>query len=117
MVHFILFVLIGLGAVLALVSAMAALGAYLRYRRARLELQGRLTDEVESLSRRTVELEKGLAALQVRSSELPVRISEIQHSLSTLQVLTDALAGSLRQAQKVLAYSVLRSPGDGRRGG
>lgn len=113
MVYWILLVLVGLGAVFALASAVAALGAYLRFRRARLELQGRLTEEVESLSRRTAELEKGLAELQVRSSGLPIKINEIQHSLSTLQVLTGALAGSLRQARRVLAYSVLRTPEDG----
>ena len=85
MVDLLLFVLIGVGAVLALVAAVVALGAYLRFRRARIKLQDRLTTEVESLARRTGELEKGLASLQVRSSELPIRISEIQHNLSTLQ--------------------------------
>jgi chromosome segregation ATPase len=113
MPYLLLFVLIGLGALLALVSAMAALGAYLRFRRARVELQDRLSSEVESLAQRTGELERGLATLQVRSSELPIKISEIQHNLSTLQVLTGALAGSLRQAQKVLSFGVFRSPSGG----
>lgn len=116
MVDLLLFVLIGLGALLALVSALAALGAYLRFRRARIELQDRLRSEVESLARRTGELEQGLAALQARSSDLPIKISEIQHSLSTLQVLTGALAGSLRQAQRVLSYSVFGPSSGGRAG-
>ena len=114
MPYLLLFVLIGIGAILALVAALAALGSYLRYRRARMELQDRLTSEVESLARRTTELEAGLVALQVRSSQLPIKISEIQHSLSTLQVLTGALAGSLRQAQRVLSYSVFGPSNSGR---
>ena len=59
-----LFVLIGLGAVLALAAALAALGAYLRYRQARAKLQENLTSEVERLSQRTGELERGLISLQ-----------------------------------------------------
>jgi hypothetical protein len=101
-----LFVLIGVGAVLALVAALAALGAYLRYRRARIGLQERLASEVESLSQRTGELERGLVALQERSAQLPISISGLQQNLSTLRVLTGALAASLVQAQRVLSYSV-----------
>ena len=101
-----LFVLIGVGAVLALVAALAALGAYLRYRQARIGLQERLASEVESLSQRTGELERGLTALQERSAQLPISISGLQQNLSTLQVLTGALAASLVQAQKLLSYSV-----------
>ena len=109
MTYLLLFVLIGLGAIVALVAALAALGAYLRFRRARIELQDRLATEVESLSRRTVELERGLAALQERSARLPISISGLQQNLSTLQVLTGALAASLRQAQAVLSYSALKT--------
>ena len=96
---------------LALIAAVVALGAYLRFRRARIELQDRLASEVESLSRRTGELERGLAALQERSAQLPISISGLQQNLSTLQVLTGALASSLRQAQTVLSYSVLGALG------
>ncbi len=101
-----LFAFIGLGAVLALVAALAALGAYLRYRQARAELQENLTSEVERLSQRTGELERGLISLQERSARLPISISGLQQNLSTLQVLTGALAGSLAQAQTLLSYSV-----------
>ena len=109
MTYLLLFVLIGFGAVLALVAALAALGAYLRYRRARIELQVNLTSEVERLSARTGELERGLLALQERSAQLPISISGLQQNLTTLQVLTAALAGSLGQAQKVLSYSALKN--------
>lgn len=101
-----LFVLIGVGAVLALVAALAALGAYLRYRQARAELQENLTSEVERLSQRTGELERGLISLQERSARLPISISGLQQNLSTLQFLTGALAASLAQAQTLLSYSV-----------
>ncbi len=101
-----LFAFIGLGAVLALVAALAALGAYLRYRQARAELQENLTSEVERLSQRTGELERGLISLQERSARLPISISGLQQILSTLQVLTGALAASLAQAQTLLSYSV-----------
>jgi len=107
--YLLLFVLIGFGAVLALVAALAALGAYLRYRRARIELQVNLMSEVERLSARTGELERGLLALQDRSAQLPISISGLQQNLTTLQVLTAALAGSLGQAQKVLSYSALKT--------
>jgi septal ring factor EnvC (AmiA/AmiB activator) len=101
-----LFVFIGIGAVLALVAALAALGAYLRYRQARAELQENLTSEVERLSQRTGELERGLISLQERSARLPISISGLQQNLSTLQLLTGALAASLAQAQTLLSYSV-----------
>ena len=109
--YLLLFVFIGIGAALALVAALVALGAYLRFRRARIELQDRLASEVESLSQRTSELERGLAALQERSARLPISISGLQQNLSTLQILTGALAGSLSQAQTVLSYSVLGALG------
>ncbi len=107
--YLMLFVFIGLGAVLALVAAVAALGAYLRFQRTRLELQDRLALEVESLSRRTGELERSLVALQERSARLPISISGLQQNLSTLQLLTGALAGSLRQAQGVHSYNALKT--------
>ncbi len=107
--YLLLFVFIGIGAVLALVAAVVALGAYLRFRRARIELQDGLASEVESLTRRTGELEMGLAALQERSARLPISIAGLQQNLSTLQVLTGALAGSLGQAQRVLSYSAIKT--------
>ncbi len=107
--YLLLFVFIGIGAVLALVTALAALGAYLRYRQARTELQGSLASEIENLAQRTGELERGLVALQERSARLPISISGLQQNLSTLQVLTSALAGSLGQAQRVLSYSALKT--------
>ena len=107
--YLLLFVLIGIGAVLALVTALAALGAYLRYRQARTELQENLASEVENLAQRTGELERGLVALQERSARLPISISGLQQNLSTLQVLTAALVGSLAQAQRVLSYSALKT--------
>ena len=107
--YLLLFVFMGVGAVLTLVAALAALGAYLRYRRARTDLQESLTSEVEELARRTGELERGLVALQERSARLPISISGLQQNLSTLQVLTAALAGSLGQAQRVLSYSALKT--------
>ena len=106
MTYLFLFVFIGIGAVLALVAALAALGAYLRYRQARAELQENLTSEVERLSQRTGELERGLISLQERSARLPISISGLQQNLSTLQFLTGALAASLAQAQTLLSYSV-----------
>jgi len=104
-----LFVFMGIGALLALVAALAALGAYLRYRQARTELQESLASEIENLAQRTGELERGLVALQERSARLPISISGLQQNLSTLQVLTAALAGSLGQAQRVLSYSALKT--------
>jgi chromosome segregation ATPase len=105
----ILVILTFVGAALALMAAVAAIRAYLRFRRARAVLQNHLTEEVVRLSRRTDELEKSLSALDARAQQLPVQISELQQSLATLQVLTGALATSLRQAQKVLSYSALKT--------
>ena len=105
----VLVILILVGAALALMAAVVAIRAYLRFRRARAALQNHLTEEVVRLSRRTGELEKSLSALDARAQQLPVQISELQQSLATLQVLTGALATSLRQAQKVLSYSALKT--------
>ena len=102
-------ILILAGAVLSLVTAIVALRAYLRLRRARAALNQRLTEEVADLARRTGELERGLADLDARAQQLPIRISELQQSLSTLRVLTEALATTLRQAQKVLSYRAIKT--------
>src|SRR5918999_4864259 len=102
-------ILILVGAALALLAAVVALRAYLRFRRARVALQNHLTEEVVRLSRRADELEESLAALDARAQQLPVHISELQQSLATLQILTGTLATSLRQVQKVLSYSALKT--------
>jgi chromosome segregation ATPase len=102
-------ILILVGAALALLAAVVALRAYLRFRRARVALQNHLTEEVVRLSRRADELEESLSALDARAQQLPVQISELQQSLATLQILTEALAASLRQVQKVLSYSALKT--------
>jgi septal ring factor EnvC (AmiA/AmiB activator) len=105
----VLVILIIVGAALALVAALGALRAYLRLRRARAVLQTHLTEEVASLSQRTGELKKSISALDARAQQLPVQVSELQQSLATLQILTEALATSLRQTQKVLSYSALKT--------
>ena len=38
-----------------------------------------------------------------------MQISELQESLSTLKILTGALAASLRQVQKILSYGALKT--------
>ena len=104
----ILLILILLGALISVVAAFRALGAYLRFRSTRAAFQGEVTDEVARLSARTDELEISLSALDARAAELPIQISELQQSLTTLQVLTRALGASLRQVQKVLSYNALK---------
>jgi hypothetical protein len=66
-------------------------------------------DEVTRLSTRTDELEISLSALDARAAQLPVQISKLQQSLTTLQVLTRALGASLRQVQKILSYNALKT--------
>ena len=105
----VLLILILLGALISVVTAFRALGAYLRFRRTRAALQGEVMDEVTRLSARTDELEISLSALDARAAQLPVQISELQQSLTTLQVLTRALGASLRQVQKVLSYNALKT--------
>ena len=105
----VLVILVLAGAALALVGAVGALRAYLRLRRARAVLQARLTEEVSRLSRRTGELEQSVSALEACAQRLPLQIAELHRSLATLQILTAALAATLRQAQKVLSYSALKT--------
>ena len=105
----VLLILILLGALISVVAAFRALGAYLRFRRTRAAFQGEVMDEVTRLSARTDELEISLSALDARAAQLPVQISELQQSLTTLQVLTRALGTSLRQVQKVLSYNAIKS--------
>ena len=102
-------ILILLGALLSLFAAIRALGAYLRYRRARAAFQSEVTDEVARLAARTDELERNLSALDARASELPIQISELQQNLNNLQVLTRALGSTLRQVQRVLSFNALKT--------
>ena len=105
----VLFILILAGALLALVTGVVALRAWLSFRRARLALQRQLSEDVARLAARTGELEESVAALDARSQQLPVRISRIQDNLATLRILTRSLAVSLRQAQRVFSYSGLKT--------
>ena len=109
-----LLILILVGAAFALVTAVIALRAYLRLRRARAALNQRLNEEISDLARRTGEMERSLSVLDARAQQLPIRISELQQSLSTLRVLTQALAATLRQAQRVFSYSALKTLSAGR---
>jgi hypothetical protein len=102
-------VLIALGVLVSLVAAVRALQAYIGYRRARVAFQGAVTDEVARLAERTSELESGLSALDARAAMLPIQISELQQSLTSLRVLTGALSASLRQIQRILSYSALKT--------
>lgn len=104
----IVLILILLGAVLSLITAFRALGAYLRFRRTRAAFQSEVTDEVARLAARTDELEVTISALDARASELPIQISELQQSLATLQILTGTLGASLRQVQKILSFNALK---------
>ena len=101
-------ILILVGVLLSSITAFRALGAYLRFRRARAAFQSEVADEVARLAARTDELEVTISALDARASELPIQISELQQSLATLQVLTGTLGASLRQVQKVLSFNALK---------
>ena len=101
-------ILILLGALLSLITAIRALGAYLRFRRTRATFQSEVTDEVARLAARTDELERNISALDARASELPIQISELQQSLNSLQILTSALGTSLRQVQRILSFNALK---------
>jgi hypothetical protein len=93
----------------ALVAAVSALWAGLRLRRARIVLRIYLSAEVARLAGRATELEKNLTALDARAQALPVRIAELQQNLITLRILTNALVTSLRQAQRFLSSTSLKS--------
>ncbi len=104
-----LIILVLASALVALVAAISALRAGLKLRRTRAALRSHLQSEVARLARRTTELEKNLAALDVRAQALPVRIFELQQNLATLRILANALGTSLRQAQKLLSSTGLGS--------
>ncbi|ABG05133.1 hypothetical protein Rxyl_2189 [Rubrobacter xylanophilus DSM 9941] len=108
-----LLTLVLLGAAAALLSAFGALRAWLGFRRARGELQGRLLEEVSALAGRAGELERSLGELEERAARLPVRLSELQESLSTLRLLSGALAASLRQLRRALSPSGLKAGASG----
>ena len=97
------------GALAALAAGVLALRAYLGLRRTRAAVLGGLVVEVARLAGRTAELETRLAALDARANALPVRISDLQQNLTTLRVLTNALTGTLGQAQRVLSPAGLKS--------
>ena len=102
-------ILILSGALLSIVAGVIALRAWLSFRRTRLALQQRLSEDVARLTVRTGELEEGLAALDARSQQLPVHISQLQENLVTLRILTRTLSVSLRQTQRILSYSGLKT--------
>jgi hypothetical protein len=97
------------GALAALAAGVLALGAYLGLRRTRAAVLGGLVVEVARLAGRAAELETRLAALDARANALPVRLSDLQKNLTTLRVLTNALTGTLGQAQRVLSPAGLKS--------
>src|SRR3712207_5974889 len=96
-------------ALFALAAGIRALRAYLGLRRARADLQERLTEEVSSLALRTTELEKSVTVLDARAQQRPVRISSLHENLAPLRTLTGALATSLRQVQRALSYAELKT--------
>ena len=102
-------ILILSGALLSIVAGVIALRAWLSFRRTRLALQQRLSEDVARLTVHTGELEEGLAALDARSQQLPVHISQLQENLVTLRILTRTLSVSLRQTQRILSYSGLKT--------
>ena len=102
-------ILILSGALLSLIAGVIALRAWLSFRGTRLALQQRLSEDVARLAARTGELEEGLAVLDARSQQLPVHISQLQENLVTLRILTRTLSVSLRQTQRILSYSGLKT--------
>ena len=102
-------ILVFASARVAFVTAIFALRAGLKLRRTRAALRSHLYSEIAQLSYRTVELEKGLDALDARVAALPVRLFELQQNLATLQVLTNTLGTSLRQAHRILSFTSFKS--------
>lgn len=98
-----LLILMLVGALLALVAALTALRAWLRFRRTRFAMQDRLSVDVERLALRTNEIEERVRAAETRAGALPVHAYEIQQNLTTLKILTGALATSLNRSRKVLS--------------
>lgn len=107
----ILLVLVMICALLALAGAVVALRSYLRFRRARLDFQQRLSEGLASVTERAGELQENVDAVSARAESLPVQISELQSSLMKLQFLARTLVTSLRQAQRILSYTRIRTSG------
>lgn len=105
----ILMALMVIGALAAFAAFVVALRAWLRLRRARLVFQDRAFEEISRLASRTTELEKNLGALEARTRNLPIQISELQRNLATLRILAGALGSSLRQVQKALSLTQLKT--------
>ena len=97
------------GAALAVITAVSALGAWLSLSRARAALEAEIGAEVVRLANRAAELEGSISTLSARAEMLPVRIASLQQNLATLGILTGALGTSLRQAQKVLTSAGMKS--------
>ncbi len=102
-------IIIVVGAALALITALSALGAWLSLSRARVALEAEIGAEVVRLANRAAELEGSISALTARAEMLPVRIASLQQNLATLGILTGALGTSLRQAQRVLTSAGIKS--------
>lgn len=104
----ILFILAVISFLLALLTAISAIRAGLKLRRTYARQRLYLSTEVDALLKRTSELESGLASLTREASALPVRISRLQQHLAILQILVQALNGSLRQLQTALSFSRMK---------
>ncbi len=102
-------IIIVVGAALALITALSALGAWLSLSRARVALEAEIGAEIVRLANRAAELEGSISALTARAEMLPVRIASLQQNLATLGILTGALGTSLRQAQRVLTSAGIKS--------
>jgi hypothetical protein len=105
----VLIILVFASALISLFAGISALRAGFRLHRTRIGVQFRLFSEVEQLAGRATELEANVTALDARAQALPVRISELQQNLATLRILTGALGTSLRQAEKLLSTSGIKS--------
>ena len=105
----ILLVILILGALLTLVTGVAALRAGVRAFAAQSDLRKRLDAEMQSLSLRAGELEAKAARLQEQSQDMPVRVERIQENLAALRILTHNLYVSINQTRRALSYSGLIS--------
>jgi uncharacterized protein YjiS (DUF1127 family) len=104
-------ILIFCGAALSAIAAAVALRAWLRFRRARQDLVGRLSDDVTRLSGRASEIQERLSAVETRAGQLPIQLSSLQRNLAILRTLTNALTTSLNQTRRVLSLSRLTNRG------
>jgi hypothetical protein len=104
-----LMILILASGLFTLVTGVSALRAGLRLRRAYLGLRVHLYTELARLTDRAAEVEKNLITLDNRIGALPVRIHELQQNVIMLRILSSVLGTSLRQAQRVLSSTGLKS--------